>query len=115
MQIAFEVTRALSALAFLFFGTLCLRSDRLIAEFERYGLASMRQVVGVLEIAGAVGLVVGEFHRPLFVLSSGGLALLMIAGVATRIRIRDSLLQTSPALALLAMNAFLCAVSLRAS
>ena len=41
-------------------------------------------------------------------LAAAGLALLMLLGVGVRIKIRDSFLQTLPALGYLALNAYLC-------
>ena len=40
-------------------------------------------------------------------LSASGLALLMLAGIATRLRVLDSLSQTLPALVLMGMNLFI--------
>ena len=49
MQIAFEIARALSAIAFLFYGIVCISSARMEVEFARYGLARFRNLVGVVE------------------------------------------------------------------
>jgi hypothetical protein len=114
MQTAFEISRVLSALLFLFYGGSCLVSAQMVAEFERYRLPRFRQTVGVLECLGALGLLVGQFHPPLLVVASAGLAVLMLLGIATRIRIGDSLLQMLPAGALLVLNAFvLCMAAAR--
>ena len=106
MQIVFEVARALSAIAFLFYGIACLFSPRMDAEFERYGLARFRRLIGALECLGALGLLVGHFNRPVLVLAAAGLTLTMVMAIATRIRIGDSLVQTLPAIVLLALNTF---------
>ena len=115
MQIVFEVARALSAIAFLFYGIACLISPRMDAEFERYGLARFRRLIGALECLGALGLVVGEINRPVLVLAAAGLTLTMLMAIATRIRIGDSLVQTLPAIVLLVMNAFVLGVALTQS
>jgi hypothetical protein len=111
MQTAFEIARALSAAAFLAYGIACLATPRMDAEFERYGLARFRRLIGAIECLGAIGLVVGHFHRPVLVLAAAGLTLTMVAAIATRIRIRDSLAQTLPAVALLVVNAFVLGVA----
>ena len=59
-----------------------------------------------MECLGALGLLVGYFNRPVLVVAAAGLALTMLMGIATRIRIGDSLVQTVPAIVLLIMNAF---------
>ena len=112
MQTAFEIARALSAIAFLFYGIACLVSPRMDAEFERYGLARFRPLVGILECLGALGLLVGQFSRPVLVLAAAGLVLTMLMGIATRIRIGDSLAKTLPAIVLLALNAFVLGVAI---
>jgi hypothetical protein len=106
MQTAFEIARAMSAFAFLFYGVTCLTTVRMVAEFERYRLARFRTTVGVLECLGALGLLAGHFSRPLLIAAAAGLALLMLMGIATRIRIGDSLAQTLPAAVLFVVNAF---------
>ena len=44
---------------------------------------------------------------PLVLVASAGLALLMLLGVATRIRVRDSFMETLPAVVLLLVNAYI--------
>lgn len=112
MQTAFEIARALSAVAFLFYGVVCLSTSRMKVEFERYGLARYRHLVGALECLGALGLLVGYFNRPVLIVAAAGLALTMLMGIATRIRIGDSLAQTFPAIVLLIMNAFVLGVAI---
>jgi len=112
MQTSFEILRTISALAFLAYGIACLATSRMDAEFERYGLARYRRLIGTIECAGALGLVVGQFSRPVLILSAAGLTLAMLAAIATRIRIGDSLTKTLPAIVLLAVNAFLLAFAI---
>ena len=112
IQIAFEIARALSAIAFLFYGIACLVTTRMKVEFERYGLARFRNLVGALEFLGALGLLVGYFSHPVLVLAAAGLALTMLMGILTRIRIGDSLFQTLPAIVLLILNAFVLGVAI---
>ena len=115
MQTAFEIARALSAAAFLGYGIACLVTPRMKAEFERFGLARFRRLVGVLECLGALGLLAGHFNRPVLVLAAAGLVLTMIMGIATRVRVGDSLVQTLPAIVLLALNAFVLGVAVTRS
>ena len=100
-----------SALAFLAYGVACLATTRMDAEFERYGLARWRRHIAAVECLGAAGLLVGHFSRPVLVVAAAGLALTMLAAIATRIRIRDSLAKTLPAIVLLAVNAFVLVVA----
>ena len=112
MQTAFEIARARSAIAVLFYGIVCLSTSHMKAEFERYGLARFRILVGVLECLGGLGLIVGYFNRPVLVVAAAGLALTMLLGIATRMRIGDSLARTLPAIVLLILNAFVLGVAI---
>ncbi|NJN64188.1 MAG: hypothetical protein HC882_04450 [Acidobacteria bacterium] len=97
----------MSSVLFLYYGIACLCTDRMKGEFDRFGLSHLRTLTGTLEVLGALGLIVGQFWPPLVPLSAGGLALLMLMGVATRIRVLDSLAQTLPALMLMCVNLFI--------
>ena len=102
-----------SSCAFLIYGVLCLTSSHMQSEFKRFGLESLRKTTGVLEILGGVGLLVGLKWHPALWVSSGGLALLMLAGFGVRVRIRDGFLRSMPALALMIVNVYILFASLR--
>jgi hypothetical protein len=112
MQIAVDVARLLSALAVLAYGIACLASARMEPEFERYGLARFRHLIGAVECLGALGLLVGPFNHAILVAAAAGLTLTMLAAVATRVRIGDSLVQTLPAAVLLVLNGFVLVMAL---
>jgi hypothetical protein len=95
----------ISSLLFLFYGLFCLFSSRSKKEFIRFKLERFRHLTGLLEILGGVGLLVGMyFSQPIYVISSAGLALLMLLGVAVRVRVKDSVFETFPAFVLMIVN-----------
>jgi len=102
-----------SSLCFLVYAIQCLATARMKAEFERYGVPRLRRLTGVLQVLAGIGLLVGLRWRPAMTVSSGGLMLMMMAAVAVRIRIKDSVLQSLPACVLMAVNGFLFLQSLR--
>jgi len=102
-----------SSFAFLGYGAYCLNSPGMEREFARYGLPRLRVLTGWLEILGGVGLIVGLWWEPVFYLSSGGLALLMLCGLITRLSIGDPLQLCLPAFLLLLLNAHLLVDALR--
>lgn len=108
---AYYASLVISSTLFLFYGVACLFFEGMRSEFERFGLSRLRLTVGALEVLCSLGLVVGQLWPPLMALSAGGLALLMFVGVATRIRVLDSLAQTLPALVLLCINLFIAWVA----
>lgn len=97
-----------SGASFLAYGALCVFSSHMRSEFERYGLRRFRKLVGVLEILGGLGVLLGQRHSaPLLVFSASGLTLLMAAGVWVRSRVGDPLLQMMPAAVLFVINALI--------
>lgn len=100
-----------SAISFILFGSGCFVSPAMRREYDRYGLAAFRSLVGSLQLLGAMGLLVGLYTPWIGQLSAGGLALLMLCGVGVRIKIKDSVLQTLPAFAYMLLNAYLAFVA----
>lgn len=96
----FLALNLVSASLFLFYGLHCLSSEKMVAEFNRYGLAKYRRLTGTLEVAGALGQITGFWVPPVGLLASGGLALLMICGVWARWRIKDPWTAFIPAVSL---------------
>lgn len=76
----------------------------MVAEFERYGLNKYRRLTGCLQIVGALALLGGLFYVPLAVIASAGLSILMFMGLAVRIHLRDSFIQSTPALFYAVLN-----------
>jgi len=102
-----------SSLSFLIYGGLCLSSLSMQGEFKRFGLERLRILTGVLEVLAGVGLLVGLSWPPALWLSSGGLSLLMLAGLIVRIRIGDGWLECLPAFAFMILNAYILRESLK--
>ena len=76
-------------------------------EFERFKLKKFGLFVIVLEILGALGLLLGLIFTPILLLSSGGLAALMLLGLITRIKSKDSFFVSSPAIAYMILNSYI--------
>ncbi len=111
MRTTIELLRIFSIVAFVISGIGCLRSPHMKREFARYELPRFRLSTGLLQLAGAVGLTLGLFFPVLTSLAAGGLSLLMLMGVAARVRIHDSLFQITPAAFLSISNLILCSLS----
>ena len=82
------------------------------SEFKRFGLEKLGALVAVLELLGAFGLLVGMRLHPLLLVAAGGLAILMLLGVAVRIKMRDSFLISLPATFYMLLNAYIFFLSL---
>ncbi len=96
-----------SAISFLGYGSACFLSDSLKREFERYRFGSQRTLIGGLQFCAALGLLAGQNQPWMGRAAAAGLALMMLVAVGVRIKIKDSLLQTTPALFYLVLNTYL--------
>ncbi len=110
MFIATLVLSALLAVVFLGAGASKAAGAKAMVEAaESHGFAKGQyQVIGLLEIAGAAGLVIGLWWAPLGIAAAVGLTLMMIGAVITHVRFKDQLAMTAPS----AVLAILTAVAL---
>lgn len=94
-----------SGIAFLFFGITCLFTPHMKMEFTRFGLSTLqRQITGVFQIIGATGLLLFTYNLTLAAIAAAGLSVLMLLGFITRMRIRDSIYESSPAFVFMVLN-----------
>ena len=107
MGMVYQAVKAVSIVAFLYYGLSVLFANAIHKEFERYGMARFRKLTGVLEIAGSLGLVAGYFVPGFTIAAAGGLSLLMALGVAIRLRSGDSPIEALQASAMLLINLFI--------
>lgn len=96
-----------SAISFLFYGLSYYSSTRMKDEFKRYGLEKFAFLTSTLQILGGLGLIIGLQFYPILLLSSGGLALLMVFGFMVRLKIRDGFWRSLPAFLYLVLNSYL--------
>ncbi len=99
-----------SAISFIGFGAACVWSPYMRQEFERYRLGAWRFMVGVLQLSAAAGLLAGLSQPWVGRAAAAGLAVMMLAGVCVRIKIKDTVPQMIPALFYMLLNAYLFAV-----
>ena len=97
------------AICFTGYGITCLFSEKMVNEFQRFGLTDLqRKLTGVLQILGSIGLVVGYFFYPALALFSAiGLSLQMLLGFAVRIKIKDGFYDSSPSFVFMVLNGYL--------
>ncbi|EAS19710.1 DoxX family protein [Nonlabens mediterrranea] len=105
---SFTVIAIFSGACFLFYGVSCLLSQRMVLEFERFGIPQYRKLTGILQILGGVSIIVGLYVLPIIgFVGSLGLSLLMFLGFGVRLKIKDSFALSAPALLFGLLNAFL--------
>ena len=101
-----------SGLSFLIFGYLCFFSIYLKTEFKRYGIPNYRKTTGFFQLLGGISLILGIFIYELLIISSLGLTILMLMGVGVRLKIKDGLLRTIPAIFYVIVNALIFYLSI---
>jgi hypothetical protein len=107
------VLALVSGLSFLYYGVEIVSKPRLAEEFSRYGLADFRGAVGVLELLGGAGVIIGLMFAPIGALAALGLTVLMLLGLVVRLRLRDTRRLMAPAASLCLLNAALVVLFLR--
>lgn len=110
----FDVAVWVSSLSFVGYGITYFTSPHMKQEFIRFGLPGLGTLTAVFQMLGAAGLLAGFRYPILMVLASGGLALMMLLGLAVRLKVKDSLWVSLPALFFFVLNAGICVVALYA-
>ena len=89
------------------YGIAYFRSAEMKSEFKRFGLEKAGTLTAVLELLGSFGLLIGLKVPLILLVSAGGLAILMFLGVIVRLKIKDSVLVTLPAIFFMILNAYI--------
>lgn len=96
-----------SSVSFIAYSISYFISPHMKSEFERFNLKHLGLFIIILELLGATGLLVGLLLNPILLLSSGGLSLLMLFGLITRIKTKDSFRVSFPALFFMILNGYI--------
>ena len=97
----------ISSLSFFAYALSYFISPHMKKEFKRFGLEKIGLLTIILEFIGATGLIVGLKFDPILTISSFGLALLMFSGLIARIRLKDSIWISLPALFYMGLNTYI--------
>ena len=106
-----KVLILISSLSFMSYGIAYFKSPQMKSEFKRFGLEKLGTLTAGLELLGAVGLLVGLKMPLILLISAGGLAILMFLGVVVRIKVKDSLWISLPALFFMILNSYIFFIS----
>jgi hypothetical protein len=102
----------ISSLSFFAYAISYFTSPHMKKEFKRYGLEKIGLLTIILQFIGATGLIVGLKFNPILTISSLGLTLLMLSGLIVRIKLKDSIWISLPALFYLGLNTYIFLVSI---
>lgn len=103
----FTVVIIFSSLSFFGYAFSYFNGTHMKKEFKRFGLEKMGLFTIILEILGALGLLIGVLYHPILIISSLGLSLLMFAGVLVRIKVKDNIWISLPAFLYMLVNAYI--------
>ena len=96
-----------SSLSFFAYSIYYFKSTKMKTEFTRFGLAKFGIIITASQFLGAIGLIIGLKFNPILTLSSLGLALLMLSGLLVRIKLKDSIWVSLPALFYMGLNTYI--------
>lgn len=102
----------ISSFSFMYYGIAYFKSPQLKSEFKRFGLEKLGTLIAILQLLGAVGLLVGLKFLVILLISSGGLATLMFLGIVVRMKAKDTFWVSLPALFFMLLNAYIFFASL---
>ena len=96
-----------SSVSFIIYGSLLLISAKMQNEFKRFKLEKFTTLTGILELLGGIGLLFGLKSGFILLISSGGLALLMLLGFGVRIKVKDNFWLSFPSFFFMVLNLFI--------
>ena len=106
MNILLTLLILISGVSFIIYGSLLFVSTEMQNEFKRFGLEKFTTLTGTLELLGGIGMLVGLKFNVILLISSGGLALLMLLGFGTRTRVKDGFWLSFPSLLFMLLNLY---------
>lgn len=112
MNTLYIVLVLFSGISFIIYGSLLFVSTEMRNEFKRFELEKFTTLTGILELLGGVGLLVGLKVSFIMLISSGGLALLMLLGFGVRIKAKDRFWLSFPSLFFMLLNLYVFLIAI---
>ena len=79
----------------------------MVHEYARWGYEDMRVFLGICQMLGGIGLIIGFFIPIILLASSLSLTLMMFTAIYVRIKVRDTIIRTLPAVFYFVLNLFI--------
>jgi hypothetical protein len=108
------IVTLISSFSFFAYAFSYFTTPHMKKEFKRFGLEKIGLITVLLEIIGALGLLIGLKFYFFLMISSLGLALLMLAGLIVRIKLKDSIWISLPAFFYMMLNTYIFWLSMNA-
>ena len=97
-----------TAISFIIYGLSSFQSRRMASEYKRWGFEKSRSIIGFFQLIGGLGLILGFKYQSILLASSIGIAVMMFFAIIVRLKIKDSLIETLPALTYLLLASIIC-------
>ena len=108
-----QICSIVSSVSFFAYVLHYFKSPKMKTEFKRFGLEKFGLAIIILQLFGSAGLIVGLKYSPLLIISSLGLAILMIAGFVVRLKSKDGIFLSLPALFFAGLNTYIFLESIK--
>jgi hypothetical protein len=92
------------AISFIAYGINSFISNKMILEFNRWGLEKRRREIGGFQLFCGIGILIGLWSNLLLIVSSVILIIMMLVAVYVRIKIKDNISEILPAIAYLILG-----------
>jgi len=109
----YNIAIYLSSLSFFIYFISYFISPFMKDEFKRLNLEKIGLLTITLELMGSIGLLVGMLYNPILIISSGGLALLMFIAILFRLKSKDTLWVSLPAIFYMLLNFYIFIESIK--
>ena len=109
----YNISIYLSSLSFFIYFISYFISPFMKDEFKRLNLEKIGLLTITLELMGSIGLLVGILYNPILLISSGGLSLLMFIAILFRLKSKDTLWVSLPALFYMLLNFYIFIESIK--
>ena len=103
----YKVCILFSSLSFFFYSYYYFISPRMKQELKRMGVSHLGLFISTSQFLGACGLLIGLEYNLILILASLGLATLMFCGFLVRMKSKDGLWLSLPALFYLILNTYI--------
>ena len=101
---AIDVISIFTGLSFIVYGINSFISNRMISEFDRWGLADKRQLIGGAQLIAGIGVLVGFKSDIVLILSALFIIVMMLVAIMVRIKIKDNISDILPAIAYILLS-----------
>ena len=98
------ITLLFSAISFIVYGVNSFFSKRMILEYEKWGFKNQRVILACCQLLGGLGLLIGLVVPLMLSVASFLLMCMMLTAVFVRIKLKEGLIKTLPALLYVALN-----------